>query len=47
MKKDCCVDECQPSCSCSCGKGSSSDKVEKVVDDLKKDTEIKKMHEET
>ena len=41
-KKDCCLDECKPSCSCGCKGGDDkaekgAEKVEKVVDDLKKD----------
>jgi len=43
-KKDCCTGECLPSCNCGCGCGKGGDgpektaeKVEKVVDDLKKD----------
>lgn len=50
MKGCCPTDECKPSCGC-CGAGSGakseSEKVEKVVDDLKKDQEMKKVNEET
>ena len=49
MKKDeCCQKEdCSPSCGCCKTGKSDSEKVEKVVEDLKKDTEMKKVNEET